>query len=102
VTRLIGTALFVPILEELMFRSYIQTRIAPDGASPLRLAIAVGVATLLFALLHDRWLAAALAGLVFSALVIRSRNITDAILSHGAANLTIALWALVTGAWHIL
>lgn len=101
-TRLIGTSLFVPILEEIMFRGYIQSRIAADGASALRLAIGVGVATLLFALLHDRWLAAALAGLVFSALVIRSRNITDAILSHGVANLTIALWALATGAWHIL
>lgn len=101
-TRLIGTSLFVPILEELMFRGYIQSRIAPEGASALRLAIGVGVATLLFAVLHDRWFAAALAGLVFSALVMRSRNITDAILSHGAANLTIAIWALATGAWHIL
>lgn len=101
-TRLIGTALFVPILEELMFRKYIQGRLAPAGSSMLRLAIAVGIATALFAALHDRWIAAALAGLVFSLLVIRSRNITDAILSHGIANLTIALWALATGAWHIL
>jgi exosortase E/protease (VPEID-CTERM system) len=100
--RVIGTSLFVPILEELMFRSYIQGRIAPEGASMLRTALAIGITTALFAALHDRWVAAALAGLIFSALVVRSRNITDAILSHGLANLTIALWALATGAWHIL
>lgn len=100
--RLIGTALLVPVLEELMFRQYIQSRIAPEGSGIWRTVIAVGVATALFAVLHDRWIAAALAGLVFSALVLRSRNITDAILSHGVANLTIALWALATGAWHIL
>lgn len=100
--RVVGTSIFVPILEELMFRSYIQGRIAPEGASVLRTALAIAITTALFAALHDRWFAAALAGLVFSALMLRSRNITDAILSHGLANLTIALWALATGAWHIL
>jgi exosortase E/protease (VPEID-CTERM system) len=102
VARVIGTSLFVPILEELMFRSYTQGRIAPEGASMLRTALAIGITTVLFAALHDRWIAAALAGLIFSALMVRSQNITDAILSHGLANLTIALWALATGAWHIL
>jgi exosortase E/protease (VPEID-CTERM system) len=102
IARLIGTALFVPIIEELMFRGYITNRIAPEGAPIWKVAIAIAVSAGLFALLHDRWLAALLAGVVFSLVVWRSRNLTDAIVSHATANLSIALWALVTGAWHIL
>lgn len=102
IARLIGTSLLVPVIEELMFRGYITNRIAPEGAPLWQVAIAIAVSAGLFALLHDRWLAALLAGVVFSLLVWRSRNLTDAIVSHAAANLSIALWALATGAWHIL
>ncbi len=102
VARLIGTALLVPVIEELMFRGYITNRIAPEGAPIWKVTIAIAISAGLFALLHDRWIAAALAGIVFSLLVWRSRNLTDAIISHAAANLSIALWALATGAWHIL
>jgi membrane protease YdiL (CAAX protease family) len=63
---------------------------------------AVVISTALFALLHDRWIVAAIAGLVFAGLAWRSRNITDAILAHGVANGLIALFAFATGAWHIL
>lgn len=99
--RIIGTTLFVPVIEELFFRDYLMSRIAPAGKG-WPMIVAVVVTTALFALLHDRWIVAAIAGLIFAALVWRSRNITDAILAHGAANGLIALYALITGAWHIL
>jgi len=102
IARLIGTAVLVPIIEELMFRGYITNRIAPDGAPFWKMVLAIAVSAGLFALLHDRWLAALLAGIVFSLVVWRSRNLTDAVVSHATANLSIALWALATGAWHIL
>ena len=101
VTRMLGTTILVPVLEELLFRGYVVSRIAPSGTG-VRMGIAVLVSAVLFALLHDRWLAAGLAGVVFGLLVWRSRNITDAIVSHAAANGTIALWALLTGAWHVI
>lgn len=100
-TRTIGTSLMVPLIEELFFRGYLLRRIGGDGP-PWRLWLAVAVSAALFAALHDRWIAAALAGVVFGALVVRSRNLTDAILSHALANVTIALWAIATGAWHII
>lgn len=100
-TRIIGTTLLVPVIEEVLFRGYLIDRIAPTRQTgAMILAIAVGA--VLFAALHDRWLAAGLAGLVFGALVWRSDNLTDAIVSHGAANGLIAAWALATGAWHII
>ncbi|MDD9717143.1 exosortase E/protease, VPEID-CTERM system [Dinoroseobacter sp. PD6] len=99
--RVIGTSLLVPVIEELLFRGYLLEKLAPAGKG-LRMAIAVVISAGLFAVLHDRWIAAGLAGLVFGALVYRSGNVTDAIVSHGAANASIAAWALATGAWHII
>lgn len=101
VARILGTTLFVPIIEELFFRDYLMSRIAPAGKG-WPMAAAVVITTALFALLHDRWIVAAIAGLIFAGLVWRSRNITDAILAHGVANGLIALFAFATGAWHIL
>ncbi len=108
ITRIIGTAILVPIIEEFMFRSYILGRIAGfdhNGDGPVvwwRVVLAVGVSSGLFALLHGRWVEALLAGVIFGLLYIRSRNVVDSILSHAVANSVIALFALVTGAWHIL
>lgn len=101
VARILGTTLFVPIIEELFFRDYLMSRIAPAGKG-VAMIVAVVISTVLFALLHDRWLVAGIAGVIFAALVWRSRNITDAILAHGVANGAIAVWAFATGAWHIL
>jgi exosortase E/protease (VPEID-CTERM system) len=101
IARVIGTVILVPVIEELMFRGYIQTRIEGQGPA-WRAFVAIAIAAALFALLHDRWIAGGLAGIIFGLLYWRSRNLTDAILSHAAANATIAAWALATGAWHII
>lgn len=101
VTRLLGTVVFVPAIEEALFRGYLIERIAPTRKA-LRMVLAVIIGAVLFAALHDRWLAAGIAGLVFGALVWRSDNLTDAILSHAAANATIGTYAVATGAWHVI
>lgn len=101
VARLLGTTLFVPVIEELFFRDYLLLRLVPSGRT-WQLAVAVIVSTVAFAALHDRWILAAIAGLVFVALTLRSRNVTDAILAHALANGSIAIWALTTDSWHIL
>lgn len=101
VARIIGTTVFVPVIEELFFRDYLISRIAPSGRG-VAMIVAVIISTAAFAALHDRWIVAAIAGLVFAALVWRSRNVTDAILAHATANGVIAIFALATGAWHIL
>lgn len=101
VVRIIGTTVFVPVLEEVFFRGYLFQLIAPKRGL-VQMALAVILSTAAFAALHDRWLVAAIAGLIFAGLVWRSNNVTDAILSHAVANGSIALWVLITGAWHII
>jgi exosortase E/protease (VPEID-CTERM system) len=60
VTRLAGTVLLVPLVEEMFFRGYVMTRLDRGGLGMRILAIAVSTA--LFAALHGRWVAAGLAG----------------------------------------
>ena len=101
VARLLGTTLLVPVIEELFFRDYLLLRLVrSDRIWPMLLAVVVS--TVAFAALHDRWILAAIAGLVFAGLTLRSRNVTDAIVAHALANGSIAVWALVTDSWHIL
>ncbi len=99
VARVLGTTLLVPVIEELFFRSYLLERLAPNRGG-IASFFAVIASTACFAALHDRWMAAALAGLVLAWLVLRKGGrVTDAILAHIVANGLIALWALSQGDW---
>ncbi|MDO5612967.1 MAG: exosortase E/protease, VPEID-CTERM system [Paracoccus sp. (in: a-proteobacteria)] len=99
--RGIGTVLLVPLVEELFFRDYLESRIrgsAPDQPAPLwRVLVAALITAALFAALHDRWVEALIAGLAFSWVTRRSGRISDAILAHAVANLIVFAVAAITG-----
>jgi len=98
--RLVGTIFLVPMIEELFFRGYLHARI-DDGSMPLRV-LAFTISAVGFALLHGQWLAAGLASLVFSALLIRRGRVSDAVAAHVAANAVVALWAVSSGNWALI
>ena len=100
VFRMLGTILFVPMIEEFFFRGYLLARFPADD---LRLRwLGLGVTSALFALLHGRWVEAFLAGLVFGRVMLRRGRVSDAVQSHMAANATVALWASATGQWDLI
>ncbi|MFP4044735.1 MAG: exosortase E/protease, VPEID-CTERM system [Rhodosalinus sp.] len=98
--RLAGTAILVPVVEELFFRGYVLARL--DRGGPVWRALAVAVSTASFAALHDRWLAAALAGLVFAAVYLRRGRLVDAVAAHVVANAVVAAAALWQGDWRLI
>ncbi len=98
--RVLGTALLVPVVEEMFFRGYLLTRL--DGPQPWRRAVAVILSSLAFALLHGRWIEAGLAGLVFAAVTLRRRRVTDAIWAHVVANSAVAALAAWRGDWSLI
>lgn len=100
VFRVIGTVILVPVVEELFFRGYLLRRIGVAGGWMALVAVVASAG--LFAVLHERWLLAAGAGLVFGALVLRSGRVTDAIVAHMAANALIAAWAAATARWDMI
>lgn len=98
-SRVLGTALAVPLIEELFFRSYLPERFGAGRSTALTI-LAIGLSTAAFAWLHDRWVAAALAGLVFAWLAYRpGGRLSDAIVAHAVANALIAGYALTRGEW---
>ena len=86
--RTIGTVLLVPIIEELFFRGYLLRKL--DTGSVFMRILAILVSTAAFALLHQRWLAAFLAGLVFAMITLWRGRVSDAIICHAVANGIIA------------
>lgn len=93
-SRMIGTVLLVPLVEELFFRGYLLTRL--NGPQPWRSAAAILISSVLFGLLHGRWLEASVAGALFGLLRLRSGRLSDAIVAHGVANLLVAFFAFAT------
>lgn len=97
VLRVAGAVAVAPLVEELFFRDYLlrlgQGRVA-------RLAMLV-VSTALFALAHDRAVAALFAGLAFGLIALRASRPGPAVAAHASANATLALWALATGDWSV-
>ncbi len=101
-----GTVVLVPIAEELAFRGYLQRvlisrdfeRIAPAHFTWLSFV----ATSLLFGMMHQRWIAAALAGALYALLVYRSNRLSDAIAAHAASNLIIFVWAVAAGQWTLL
>lgn len=104
--RLLGTIALVPIAEELTFRGYLHRKIIADKFESVKAGAfswkALIITTILFAMLHERWLAGGLAGIVFAIALYRSGKISGAIVAHMAANAVIAFWAITAGQWSLL
>lgn len=104
--RGIGTIILVPIAEELAFRSFLYRRLINRDFHLVGLTafswLALVVSSLLFGVLHDRWLAGTLAGAVFAVVMLRSGRLGDAIVAHASANALIFVWALAFRQWSLL
>ena len=106
VFRGIGTIVMVPIAEELAFRGYLYRLLISSRFENVDLKVLSGraliVSSVLFGLMHDRWLAAALAGALYALLMCRRGRLSDAIAAHMATNAVIFGWAIATGQWSLL
>lgn len=98
--RILGTVALVPVIEELLFRGYVQARL--DRGTVVSRVVAVAVSAGLFALVHGRWIEAALAGVLFSLLYMQKGRLADAIAAHCVANAVIAAVALWRGDWALI
>jgi len=100
--RLAGSALVIAWAEELFFRHYLYRRLIAvewQSATANRfdwsaLCWSVG----LFALEHNRPVAAIFAGVVYTLVYLR-RGLLSAVLAHALTNLLLGVWVLKTGAW---
>jgi CAAX prenyl protease-like protein len=101
--RLGGSALVVPVMEELFWRSFIMRWIDKRDFLDLSPAVvslkAVAISCLLFGVEHNLWFAGILAGLAYAWLYRASGSLWPPIIAHGVTNLMLGVWILDTGNW---
>jgi uncharacterized protein len=101
--RWIGAALFVPVMEELFWRSFLMRWMQSstfEAVDPHRIGLkAIALSTFVFMLAHTLWLAAIVAGLAYAWLYRRTGKLWVAIIAHAVTNGALGVWVVVTGNW---
>ncbi len=100
--RLFGSAFVIAPAEELFFRSFLYRRLQSEdwrSVDARRFDLSAFLWTAgLFALEHNRIVAALAAGAVYGVVYMRS-GLLPAIIAHVVTNLLLAVYVLMTGAW---
>jgi exosortase E/protease (VPEID-CTERM system) len=103
VFRVLGSVVIIPLAEELAFRGYLPRRLQSADFTQVPLGrftwTSLVLSSLLFGLLHGRWLAGTLAGMAYALALRRRGNLSDAVLAHAVTNALLAAYVLATGAW---
>jgi membrane protease YdiL (CAAX protease family) len=101
--RILGSALVVPALEEVFFRSFLYRYIARLDFQSFPLgqfaAVPFFLTSAVFAFEHEQWLAGLLCGFAYQGLVLWKKRLGDAIAAHAITNCLLGLWVVGKGAW---
>jgi CAAX prenyl protease-like protein len=104
VTRILGSTLVVPPLEEVFYRSFLYRYIASQNflSVPLNkfLPLPFFATATIFGFSHNEWLAGILCGIAYQWLVIRKNRLGDAMTAHAITNFLLGGWIVWRGAWH--
>jgi CAAX prenyl protease-like protein len=104
VTRILGSTLVVPLLEEVFYRSFLYRYIARQDflSVPLNqfLPLPFLATAAVFGFSHNEWLAGILCGAAFQWLVLRKNRLGDAMTAHAITNFLLGVWIVGRGEWH--
>ncbi|ODS32447.1 MAG: CAAX amino terminal protease self- immunity [Candidatus Scalindua rubra] len=101
--RLFGATVVVPVFEEIFWRSFVIRYII----SPRFEDVPVGkftwpsfmISSILFGLEHNLWLAGIIAGVLYSMVLYRTKDLGTVIFAHAVTNLFLGIYVLSTGSW---
>jgi exosortase E/protease (VPEID-CTERM system) len=103
--RVLGSTITIPLAEELAFRGYLIHKLIRTDFENVRPGQFTWpsflVSSVLFGLLHGRWLAGTLAGMGFALALYRRGRLADAIVAHITANALIAACVLYLANWSL-
>ena len=102
--RIAGTAILVPIIEELFWRAWLMRYLISPDFRNVRLGayttMSFWLTALLFASEHGPyWDVGLLAGIAYGWWMIRTRSLADCIVAHAVTNLALAIYVLGSGRW---
>lgn len=105
--RLAGIAVCVPILEELFWRGFLMRWIINEDFTSVKLGtfqpLSFWLTTAFFAGVHGvEWPLAVVVGIIYGVWFVRTKNLGNIMVAHGATNLLLALYCLFSNDWHFL
>jgi len=104
ITRILGSTLVVPPLEELFYRSFVYRFLASKDFLSVPLGKFLPLpflgTSVLFGVEHREWLAGIFCGFAYQGLVIWKGRLGDAVTAHGITNFLLGLWVVWRGAWN--
>ena len=102
-TRLIGSVLVAPLVEELFIRSFFIRYIinskwenVPPGTYTFESFLIV---TLVFGFSHFQWLSGILTAVLLNLLLYRKKNVFPCIVAHAEANLLLLIYVIYNNSW---
>lgn len=104
VLRASGSALLVPVIEELFWRGWLMRWLIDRNFQKVPLGAyvpsAFWVTAALFASEHGPyWEVGLAAGVIYNWWIIRQKNLADCILAHAVTNAALACYVIFTGNW---
>jgi len=101
--RWVGATLVVPVMEELFWRSFLMRwidNVRFEAVMPQAATLkAIVLSTFVFTLAHTLWLAAAIAGLAYAWLYVRTGKLWVPIVAHAVTNGVLGVWVVAAGNW---
>lgn len=101
--RIFGSAIVVPVMEELFWRSFVirwidnhNFTLIPIGTFSITSFITT---VLLFGSEHSLWLAGIIAGIFYNLLLYYRKSIFLCIISHSVTNFILGIYVLYSGRW---
>lgn len=103
-TRIAGSVLLVPVIEELFWRAWMMRWLIDREFEKVPLGAyvpsAFWITALLFASEHGPyWEVGLAAGVIYNWWLIRTRSLADCILAHAVTNGALAVYVVTGGAW---
>lgn len=102
--RILGSALVVPPLEEVFYRSFLYRYVARSDFQSVPLGEfrwpSFLITAVLFGFAHYEWLAGILCAFAYQGLVCWKKRLGDALTAHATTNLLLGFWVVWKGAWH--
>ena len=103
--RLVASVAVVPLIEEPAFRGFLMRRLVAADFSRVPYErvtpLAVLASSLVFAVLHEQFIAGALAGAAYGAVAMHTGRLRAAVLAHVTSNAVIAGAVLFGGRWSL-
>lgn len=101
--RLMGAVIVVPIMEELFWRSFLMRYLIDPDFKHVSLGtfgwLSFCGTVILFGVEHYRWLPGIAAGIIYTLLLYRKKDLFACVLAHSTTNLALGIYVLVSHQW---